>query len=658
MSTSSNVKAEKKRKLKINNKDSTSPRKQVKFGRATLQHYFNSTTSTSSTAKQTAAVTSFSCVEEPKDHHEQKIHSDNELSCPICYQQFNSTISMTDIESHVNACLDNSKTVAVDKCKASLSSTSLYKAPVFDSFEIDQQASNYGEATFDKEDAKESNCDTTNESVKTSNIDSVSAWSKLFDTAKFKIRGIWSSSKTDIAPGLTENEISWFGESKYSSSPTISTEKRKSRTVPYYKRLAGTNMVVDAFLFGQIPDCEGYFLSHFHSDHYMGLSANWTHGPIYCSEITAELVKMKLGVSSEFVIPLPLDTPRNIPTSNPDDKDQQITVTLLDANHCPGAVIFLFQVGKFRYLHTGDFRACPKMCLHPMLKDYPIDILYLDTTYLNPKYSFPSQDSCIKAACEVARRHNLNESVRYQKDQKIEQWFVQQNGNKHTLDSTAQPVVGKETKRLLVVVGTYSLGKERIFIEIAKILNSKIFVPDKKRAILETFGDSKLIDLLVNDPLEAQVHVIPIRHIIPENLLAYFRSLEPNFTEMVAFKPTGWTFRASADPKVQQQQKSLQSIIQSRPPDLTATALKPYYDAPSLKIYGIPYSEHSSFRELALFIASLDIRRIVPTVNIYSERSRSKMSDLFEKWNMDKKKMVEKNGGTIKVIDYPSVDYW
>jgi DNA cross-link repair 1A protein len=31
-------------------------------------------------------------------------------------------------------------------------------------------------------------------------------------------------------------------------------------------------------------------------------------------------------------------------------------------------------------------------------------------------------------------------------------------------------------------------------------------------------------------------------------------------------------------------------------------------------LYGVPYSEHSSFRELRAFVAGLPARRVVPTV--------------------------------------------
>lgn len=48
------------------------------------------------------------------------------------------------------------------------------------------------------------------------------------------------------------------------------------------------------------------------------------------------------------------------------------------------------QVGQaktFRYLHCGDFRACPEHVLHPEVKGKAIDHVYLDTTYLDPKAS-------------------------------------------------------------------------------------------------------------------------------------------------------------------------------------------------------------------------------------------------------------------------------
>lgn len=74
----------------------------------------------------------------------------------------------------------------------------------------------------------------------------------------------------------------------------------------------------------------------------------------------------------------------------------------------------------FRYLHCGDFRACPQHVAHPVVKGKKLDLIYLDTTYLDPKvdihhsyssdidvhiqYCFPPQRMVIDACAELATR--------------------------------------------------------------------------------------------------------------------------------------------------------------------------------------------------------------------------------------------------------------
>ena len=65
----------------------------------------------------------------------------------------------------------------------------------------------------------------------------------------------------------------------------------------------------------------------------------------------------------------------------------------------------------FRYLHCGDFRACPQQVLHPAIKGKRLDTVYLDTTYLNPKYCFPPQPLVTSAVAELARRIVNGESL-------------------------------------------------------------------------------------------------------------------------------------------------------------------------------------------------------------------------------------------------------
>lgn len=66
-----------------------------------------------------------------------------------------------------------------------------------------------------------------------------------------------------------------------------------------------------------------------------GLNRAFSSGVIYCSPITATLLTKDMGMPAERIIPLPVDTPIVI---------DGVSVTLMDANHCPGACMMLFKV--------------------------------------------------------------------------------------------------------------------------------------------------------------------------------------------------------------------------------------------------------------------------------------------------------------------------
>ena len=70
-------------------------------------------------------------------------------------------------------------------------------------------------------------------------------------------------------------------------------------------------------------------------------------------------------------------------------------------------------------------------------------MLYLDTTYCNPRYTFPSQQAAIDAAYTAVAAHLAADRGR---------------GD------------------ILILFGSYSLGKERLYMEIARRLGKKVFV--------------------------------------------------------------------------------------------------------------------------------------------------------------------------------------
>ncbi len=49
-------------------------------------------------------------------------------------------------------------------------------------------------------------------------------------------------------------------------------------------------------------------------------------------------------------------------------------------------------------------------------------------------------------------------------------------------------------------------------------------------------------------------------------------------------------------------------------------------------MYGVPYSEHSSVEELEHFIRGIKPKRIVPTVNVATEKERKRMEALYVSW--------------------------
>jgi len=345
-----------------------------------------------------------------------------------------------------------------------------------------------------------------------------------------------------------------------------------------------------------------------------------------------------------------------------------VSVTLIEANHCPGSCLFFFEgqqtidagdsafkspfIGSsriFRYLHCGDFRASPRHVLHPAVKGKHIDHIYLDTTYLDPKYTFSPQPLVISACAELARKlvmGGVGDDPNTQTNQNlmIDVWMK---------SSTSAEKGGQQTlqERVLVIVGTYSIGKERIVKAIAQALGAKIYCDPRKTAILRCLADDELHALLTADPAEANVHILPLGTVTSDNLRLYLQRFKGTFSRVIGFRPTGWTY---SPPSGSDLNGSIQSIIshgQSRRfscKDLHPSQKSSY----NVQIFGVPYSEHSSFFELTCFAMSCDWGRMIPTVNVGSPTSRAKMSKWLKRWES------EKRCTKPSVIQPRTLDYW
>lgn len=438
------------------------------------------------------------------------------------------------------------------------------------------------------------------------------------------------------------------------------------RTCPFYKILPGFFICVDAFRYGAVEGCKAYFLSHFHSDHYIGLTSSWCHGPIYCSHVTANLVRGQLRVDPKWVFDLDFDKKVEVPQTG------GVEVTMIPANHCPGSSLYLFEkvIGKGktpkvqRVLHCGDFRACPAHVQHPRLRpdivdaitgrniaQQKLDVCYLDTTYLTPKYSFPSQEEVIKACadmCVSLSKDQVDENDSWEASKKERAGagmvkFVQKDSTsikEEPDEATNRPIPSKKARgRLLVIVGTYSIGKERICLGVARALDSKIYAPPHKQKICTALEDPELNARLTTNPLEAQVHMQMLMEIRAETLVDYLTGYKPHFTRIVGFRPSGWNYRPPRSRETDN--PAVHTVLHSTSwrSRFSCNDLNPQRGSTrDAACFGVPYSEHSSFRELTMFCCALHIDRVIPTVNVGSVKSREKMRAWCERWAAEKKK--------------------
>uniref|UniRef100_A0A8D2DQH4 5' exonuclease Apollo n=1 Tax=Sciurus vulgaris TaxID=55149 RepID=A0A8D2DQH4_SCIVU len=111
-----------------------------------------------------------------------------------------------------------------------------------------------------------------------------------------------------------------------------------------------TPIAVDFWSLRRASAARLFFLSHMHSDHTVGLSSTWAR-PLYCSPITAHLLHRHLQVSKQWIRTLEIGESHVLPLD--EIGRETMTVTLIDANHCPGSVMFLFEGYFGTILYTG-----------------------------------------------------------------------------------------------------------------------------------------------------------------------------------------------------------------------------------------------------------------------------------------------------------------
>lgn len=185
-----------------------------------------------------------------------------------------------------------------------------------------------------------------------------------------------------------------------------------------------------------------WILTHFHADHYLGLSKSFKQGRILCTPITAALIKLKLRVPEQCIVPLELGKevivegrradlgaccppwactgtvklPQSVVTTEGPPVTHQVCpaennnaslvvasagtrVHFIDANHCPGAAMVVAYPpgGLPPILHTGDARLTAQATQQQPALQALVGkaVVVLDTTYANPTYCFPPQQDVL-----------------------------------------------------------------------------------------------------------------------------------------------------------------------------------------------------------------------------------------------------------------------
>ena len=196
-----------------------------------------------------------------------------------------------------------------------------------------------------------------------------------------------------------------------------------------------------------------------------------------------------------------------------------VSVTFAEANHCPGAVciLFSFDNGK-KTLHTGDFRWSRSLlrssaAVYRPLASTSADnaknlTVYLDTTYCDPSHDFPLQECAIQATIDAVR-HELK-------------------------------VAGT-----LLVFGAYDVGKERLYMQVAKEFGLQIFVEKPRWKTLMCYDwkpDQKM--MLSTDAASCWLWVVGMGQ-INFNHLDKLKTSKRGATRVVGFLPTGWTHNSA-----------------------------------------------------------------------------------------------------------------
>lgn len=339
------------------------------------------------------------------------------------------------------------------------------------------------------------------------------------------------------------------------------TEKKaaetKFRIPPTHCVVPGTHFTVDWHCKTK-PEFIHSFLSHAHTDHIAGIASFRSPRVLHCTPLTGRLILNKYPRLCECIETHAIGSTFEV---------EKVKVTLLDANHTPGSAMFVFDLPNGqRIMHTGDFRG-EKCVLDNVKKFSPVDYLYLDCTYAIANVKAYTREECTNFMINKVKEYVAKGSV--------------------------------------ALIGTYTLGKEELVIDVAKATGFKVYLQKERQDSITALIQCKMCseDLFTKEPNEAKIHLVPIQTCKCEAAIEY--AAKYSLANVTCFSASGWNGKTNWQ--------------------------KPYtysHDGVTATVFNIPYSDHSSCEELVSFVKAMVPKKIIPTT-ASNEKELKKINDLF-----------------------------
>ncbi|XP_057527997.1 uncharacterized protein LOC130806810 [Amaranthus tricolor] len=312
---------------------------------------------------------------------------------------------------------------------------------------------------------------------------------------------------------------------------------------------------------------QAYFLTHLHSDHTNGLSSTWCNGLLYCSRTTAKLFPLKFpDFDFSLLRVVEIGSWHRLSLISPSTgSPASVQFMPIDAVHCPGAVMFLFRGVFGHVLYTGDFRwelsderaLKARNMLFDALQGAKLDVLYLDNTYCNPAFCFPTRQVAAQQVIEIIASHPDHD----------------------------------------IIIGIDSLGKEDMLLEVSRCLNIKIWVWPERLQTMHLLGYP---DIFTTKTFLTRVRAVPRYSFSIATLegLNYRRptiGIMPSGLSWVV-KPLEGKYEDGVFHTIASTNKK--SASDGTPTDRNMRSVAKIHQY----IFSVPYSDHSCFREIQDFV--------------------------------------------------------